>query len=518
VFVSDLDAPLLRLSAHDTLSLRDACAGGIHAFGQSGSGKTSALGKMLAGAFLRAGMGGCVTCVKFEEVDLWRRYVREHGRESSLVVFDESEGFNFLAYEIARQGMAGIGSVVECLMQVLEAAKRVSPTASPRGGDPFWSDSARQVLRHCIPPLYSAIGSLSVGDITRFVNTAPASVEDVTDKEWHKRSFMYGVMNAAANHPKVPMERAALEDAINYWAEEYPAIPDKVRGSIAITVTAALDRFKHGRLARAFCSKTSIVPEMSFHGAVILLAMPTLTWNEDGIIGQQLFKYAWERSVLGRNSLEEKHRERPLFLFSDEAQETATPYDGEPFLSLCRASKCCTVFMSQSLPNYYAKIGTDNPRDAAHALVGKFGTHVFFSNACPETNEYAAKMIGRVMTRRANYSAGSNVSVNQGMSAGESRNGGWSSNLGYSTAGHGGGGGSRSGGFSGSSNSGNNWGSNRGRSSGESESRGYHEGMEYAIEPGDFARTLKTGGKANGGLVTGVWFQAGRVFRAEVPF
>jgi len=25
-------------------------------------------------------------------------------------------------------------------------------------------------------------------------------------------------------------------------------------------------------------------------------AMPALTWNEDGIIGQQLFKYIWQRS------------------------------------------------------------------------------------------------------------------------------------------------------------------------------------------------------------------------------
>jgi hypothetical protein len=38
--------------------------------------------------------------------------------------------------------------------------------------------------------------------------------------------------------------------------------------------------------------------------------------------------------------------------------------------------------------------------------------------------------------------------------------------------------------------------------------------MEFAIEPGDFARILKTGGKQNGKRVTGVWFQSGRVFKA----
>jgi hypothetical protein len=37
--------------------------------------------------------------------------------------------------------------------------------------------------------------------------------------------------------------------------------------------------------------------------------------------------------------------------------------------------------------------------------------------------------------------------------------------------------------------------------------------MEYAIEPGDFARFLKTVGEQNGYEVTGVWFQGGRIFR-----
>jgi hypothetical protein len=34
--------------------------------------------------------------------------------------------------------------------------------------------------------------------------------------------------------------------------------------------------------------------------------------------------------------------------------------------------------------------------------------------------------------------------------------------------------------------------------------------MEDVIEPGEFARILKTGGRANGNIVTGIWFQGGR--------
>jgi hypothetical protein len=272
----------------------------------------------------------------------------------------------------------------------------------------------------------------------------------------------------------------------------------------------------HGRLNRVFCGRTTLVPELTFHGAIIVLAMPTLTWGDDGVIAQQLFKYMWQKAVLSRNGLAQQHRERPVFLFSDEAQETCSAYDGE-FLSMCRGSKCCVVYLTQSLPTYYAKMGGDNPRDAAHALVGKFMTHIYHSNACPDTNEYASRTIGKVATRRGNYSSGTSQSTNVGMTSGASENKGSSFNSGGSTGFTSGQGHNRSfnSGSGYNSGTGSNWGSNRGRGTSENVSRGYSEAMEYAIEPGDFARILKTGGKPNGNRVTGIWFQGGRIFKAS---
>jgi hypothetical protein len=513
-FVKDLNTPLLKLSDEDNFDLAAACAG-VHIFGGIGSGKTSGSGRMLAGAYLRAGMGGLITAVKFEEIELWQRYSKQHGRESSLVLFTESEGFNFIAYLLAQQGMEGIGTVVETFMYILEAAKRASPTASQRGGEAFWEDSTRQVLRYAIPVLYSATGTLSISDLIRFISTAPTQLKDVTDPEWQKRSFFYQVIETASHSPKVPMTPTALQDALRFWAEQFPAIPSKTLGNVVASVNTTLDRFKHGRLNRIFCGRTSIVPEITLSGAIIVLAMPTLTWGNDAVIAQQLFKYMWMRAVLSRNSLPQIYSERPVFLWSDEAQETVSSYDAE-FQSLCRGSRACTVYLTQSLPTYYAKMGGDNPRDATHALVGKFNTHIYHSNACPETNEYASRMIGKVMKRRGNYSAGTSKSMNEGMTAGSSDNVGYSSNSGHSS--------SAPYSFSGSSNfnsgrghnsgSGSNWGSNRGRGTSENISEGYSENIEYAIEPGDFARSLKNGGKQNGQLVTGIWFQGGRVFKA----
>lgn len=502
----NLDAELLRLSARDKFTLRDAMQG-VSVLGGSGSGKTTGSGQALAGAYLRAGMGGLVLCAKHEEVELWRSYCRAHGRAKSLMEFsDQQHGFNFLTYELARQGERGLNSVVECLMRVLEAARNASPSPG-RGSEAFWEDTTRQMLRHTIPILYAATGTVTIPDIVRFVRGAPSRREDMQDPAWHESSFMFQTFARA---------RGRIDDAIGgqafyYWRDEIATLDPKTRGNISISLTTALDCFNHGWLQRAFCGETTIVPELCFHGAIILLNLPALTLNEDGIIAQQVFKYLWQRAVLARNGLEQGQQERPVFLWADEAQYFINSFDAE-YQATCRGSRACTVYLSQSLPTYYAKIGGDNARDRVHHLLGNFATKVFHSNACPETNEWAAKTIGRApQTRRTyNESEGSNRSV--GMSYGQNSHSGSSWGSGSSSGMHG---------SSSTSNSGSSWGrgensgDNRGRGTNYGESRGYTEQMDYLIEPGSFGSMLTTGGPANENVVSAVWYQAGRRFGAS---
>ncbi len=72
----------LSSSAKDALTLADAKTG-VLITGQTGKGKTSGPGTMLAKAYLRAGFGGLVLCAKIDEADLWRKYLRETGREAT---------------------------------------------------------------------------------------------------------------------------------------------------------------------------------------------------------------------------------------------------------------------------------------------------------------------------------------------------------------------------------------------------------------------------------------------------
>lgn len=510
----DLDTPLLRLSPQDHFTVRDAVQG-VLITGGIGSGKTSGSGQALAGAFLRAGMGGLVLCAKPEETQLWHRYCAEHGRSGSLVVLDGKVPIlNFLAYELARQGVHGLNSVIECLMRVLEATRNASPSPG-RSGERFWEDSTRQLLRNTIPILYLATGTVTIPDIVRFVRSAPADAAQARSAEWKAGAFMYQVFLKAAEvlgdgHPLV-------NDTAEYWHKEFVPLDPKTRGNIAISLTTTLDRFNHGWLKTAFCGETTIVPELSFHGTILLLDMPALTLNDDGIIAQQLVKYMWQRAVLARNALPPSQQARPVFLWADEAQYFLNSYDAE-FLSTCRGSRACTVFLSQSLPTYYAKIGGEHPRERVHHLLGNFATKIWHSNACAETNRWAADTLGQVVKQRANYSEGEGSSHNWGMNMGQGTNLGSHSGSGGSySSGHG----MQPGSSSSSWNRGNsqgesdNWGRNRGEGTSSNISQGYSEQMGYLIEPGEFGRILKTGGPANGNRVSAVWYQAGRRFAAS---
>ena len=509
-YVSDLDTPLLRLSSVDTFTLRDAVQG-VHVFGGIGSGKTSGSGQAIASAYLRAGFGGLVLCAKPEEVDHWLGYAKANGRANSVILFGDrgGGGFNFITYELARQGADGIGSVIECLMRVLEAARLASPN-SGQGSQQFWDDAMRQLLRNTIPILYAATGTVRIPDIIRFVSSGPTSLEKARDAGWQKQSFMFCTMLDAMDRPVRALHPDDAEKIGSYWLDEFAQLDPKTRSNIAISLSTALDRFNRGRLHRAFCTETTLVPELTFHGAIILMDMSALTWNEDGIIAQQLFKYMWQRAVLSRNALEPRHRDRPVFLWADESQYFVNSFDTD-FQSTCRGSRACTVYLTQSLPTYYARMGGEHAKHKADMLLANFVTKIFHNNADPETNRWAADTIGRVIQRRGSYSEGSSTGRSYGMNEGDSRNWGSSSSYGSSTdaRGH----------SSSTSNYGNNYGEgentgrNRGLNRGDSVTGGYSETMDYEIEPGEFSRELRTGSPANGGTVTAVWFQAGKLFR-----
>ena len=508
----NLDAPLLQLSTNDQFTVRDALQGGLLITGGTGSGKTSGPGATIAGSMLRAGWGGIVLCAKPEEAGHWVRLCRKHGRGQTVIRWNgRNAGFNFVAYELARHGAEGINNVIECLMRVLEFSRSASALPS-KGNEAFWDDTMRQVLRHAVPLLYAASGNVRIDQLLAFVRSAPNAPEQMRDPDWQKGNFFCEVFTAAAER----LDDATGQKLVAYWQHDFARLDPKTRGNIVISLTTALDRFNHGWMAEAFCGATTIVPELTFHGAIIILDMPAFTLNEDGIIAQQLFKYMWQRAVLARNSLPPAQQERPCFLWADEAQHFLNSQDAE-FLSACRGSRANMVFLSQSLPTYYARMGGENAHDRVHHMLGNFGTTLWLNNNCAVTNEYAAKMIGRSLQQRANYSQSHGESHNYGNSMGMGTNEGFSSHSGWSSSSGPNGQWSvgASGGSGSSSGESDNVGRTHGHGSSHNVSQGFSMQMDHLVEPASFARHLKTGGPKNGNRVSGYWMQAGRCFHAS---
>lgn len=528
-FVSNLDTPLLNLTTKDTFTLRDAC-NGVHCFGAIGSGKTSGAGRALAGAYLRAGMGGLVLCAKHEEVNLWLRYCEQHGRKGSVILFDASEGCNFIAYEFARKGgTEAASSVTDTMMRVLEASDTAAGQKPGKPGEEFWTKTTRQMLLYTIAALYAATGNVTAGDIVRFITTMPTrNPTTQEEKDALDKNFAVGILHTMHTSPAREIPDDLKEQTINYWRLQYLALPDKTRGSILINVTSSLNRFNTGMLRKCFCSGTSIVPEMTFSGAIIIMALPVLTYNEDGIVAQQLFKFLWQRAVEARNGLDAKFRERAVFLYADESQYFVSSYDDQ-FLSTCRGSKACVVYLTQSLPTYYAMLGREKS-DAVNGFVGKFNSKVFHLNADPSTNAYASSLIGRGLQIRRN------TGEQRGTSSQHGKNYGSSESVTHTfgdgdTRGtqHGSSGFILPNNFNSSSNKGvssqwsaaNQRGSNTGYSISEGESynlsTGETEQMDTLVETNFFSQHLKTGGPDNNHEVTALWFKAGGNFKRPMP-
>jgi hypothetical protein len=492
-FVRELDAPLLKLGK-DNWTLGQACEGAL-ILGATGSGKSSGSGATLARAFLRSGMGGLVLCAKPSERETWERYAKECGRTDSVIVFDGSgrERFNFLEYEL-RRGGAGSGetfNIVQLFMQIMETGNR-RKGGGEGAGDSFWQDSAKELLSHAVDALISAYGTLRLADVVAFIDSMPVGKDRRTD------GFCYQTLRKMNLNPALPLSQHDRDTVEAYVFERFNTLADKTRTGVIAHFNALAYPFSKGRMHELFCTHTTLCPEMTHEGAIIIVDLPLKTWESTGIIAQSMFKYLWQKATERRNV---QANPRPVFLYCDEAQFFLSDYDNE-FQSTARSARAATVYLTQNLSGIYAAIGGKNPEHAANALMGNLRTKILHSNDDYTTNQWAANLLGKVLHHRKNWNRGNNTSRAIGESEGRSGNYGGSS----SSAPMGGG------------TSGSNWGRgwNKGlsltNSTGTSTGEGESEQMDYRVQPNFFAERLRNGGKANNLLVDGLIFQPTRQF------
>jgi hypothetical protein len=401
----ELNMPLLHLPTRDakikdTWTIGDACEGTI-IFGTTGSGKTSGSGQTLAKSFLSAGFGGLVLCAKNDEADLWQRYAAECGRSEDLVLFSPSSPhrFNFLDYQF-KQGDGQTENVARLFTTAFELAERGQ---SKNNSDPYWQNATGQLNRNSIDLLGSATGSINLADLRRLIISAPQSLEDVTDEAWQAGSFLYqlGIMGDERANQLTPIQKRDFDLASDYFLNEYPALDPKTRSGIVSGFTTLADGLLRGVMHELFCTTTTITPEWTHEGAIILLALPVKSYGMVGVIAQGIFKYLWQQATERRDI---KKNPRPVFLWADEAQFFVNSYD-MLFQTTARSSRACTVYLTQNISNLYAAIGGNDPRSTVDSLLGNFQTKIFHTNGDAVTNRWASQQIGQNFQQMTSTSA-----------------------------------------------------------------------------------------------------------------
>ncbi len=402
-----LDRVLLNLSPTDTWRIRDACEG-TQVFGATGSGKTSGSGQSLALTFLAAGFGGLVVTAKPDERALWEEYCARANRSDDLVIFspDSGLGFNFMDYEATRSGV-GAGfteNLVNLFTIVNEVSQRNQGAGSGLEEGGYWERALKQLLRNAIELLLGAYGRVTLEDLYRLVSTAPQSLEQRNDEEWQRNSFCYKTLQIGDSQV-AEISRADFAMAAHYWVHEFPGISNRTRSVVVHTFTGMADAFLRRPLKQMFCTDTTLTPEVSQDGKIILLDLPIKEYDELGRSAQVLFKYLWQRAM------ERRHTDdcsRPVFLWADESQYFVTSHDAV-FQTTARSARVATVYLTQNISNYYAAMNARDPRPPTDSLLGNLQTKIFHANGDHVTNQWASDLIAKSWQQRV--SAGGSESV-----------------------------------------------------------------------------------------------------------
>lgn len=417
VVADPLDHPLLTIPGGDHWRIRDACEG-TQVFGMTGSGKTSGSGSAIASGFLSAGFGGLVLTAKTDERDLWQRWAARTGRTKDLciVTADGPLTFNFMDYETRRPG-AGAGlthNLVRLFQNVFEVSDRQGSGGGGGEDGAYWKRAVEQLLRNAVDLVVLSTGGLSLELMYRIVHDAPRSPAMVQSPEWHASSLCMKAIVKAKERTLPAAQASDLEMVCRYWLNDFPGLAEKTRSIVVNMFTGMAESFLRHPFKRLFCEKTTIRPEDTFDGRIIILDLPVKEYNELGKYAQVLFKFIWQRAVERRDL---QQYPRPVFLWADEAQFFVTSEDAK-FQSTARSKRACTVYLTQNLPSYVAELGGDRQKPAVMSLLGNLGTKIFHANADSETNQYAADLIGKDLQGRGSSHTSTQDSGQTNQSAG----------------------------------------------------------------------------------------------------
>jgi hypothetical protein len=397
-----LELPLVRFSERspDVWTLADACQG-VAILGENGSGKTSASGRHLARQYLKAGFGGLVLCFKTDEAELWRRYLKETGREADGRFFgaDEAFRFNFMDYEAAQSGIDFVENLVTLLADVASIQRRAEATGAEAH---FWLPQKKKLLRNAIGLLLLAKESIQLRTLYQMIVASPKHPDQVKSLEWQKDNLLFDLLERAETNER---ENPEWELICNYWMIERPALASKTRETIDADFTGMFDPLTRGKIGELFGTGSDLSPDHILAGKVVVIDIPVAKYREIGQYAALIWAQLFQRAV-DRRSFKPPN-DRPVFLWEDEAHYFTIEQDAE-FQTTARSKGISVVRLTQNLPNFLDAYGAQG-KHKVDTLLGNHATKIFHRNGDPTTNEWASKVIAKETTYKHSISTSGSV-------------------------------------------------------------------------------------------------------------
>jgi type IV secretory pathway TraG/TraD family ATPase VirD4 len=405
-----LDRTLVLFSKRpeDEWTLADAFQG-VLILGENGSGKTSGSGRILAKKYLEAGFGGLVLCFKTDEAALWKRYLKDAGREKDGRFFSVENPFrfNFLDFEARTSGVDFAENLVTLLVDIASIQKRTEASGAEAH---FWLPQKKKLLRNAITLLLMAGASVTVRTLYDMIVDSPKDIQQAMSQSWRDQSYVFSLLKKAEQSNPTDPELGLIQ---RYWMYERPTLNAKTRDTVDADFTGMFDPLTRGRIGELFGTTTNLSPDDIIAGKVVVIDIPVAFYREIGQYAALIWAQLFQRAIDRREY--QAPGSRPVFLWEDEAHWFTIEQDAL-FQTTARSKGISVVRLTQNLPNFLDAYGRDG-KHKVDTLLGNHATKIFHRNGDPTTNEWASKVIAKETAYRHSLSASGSVSSSQGFNS-----------------------------------------------------------------------------------------------------
>ena len=321
---------------------------------------------------------------------MWQNTFADSRQSHRLLVFDADKSplrFNFLE-EAGRHG-GDTREITKCITTIGESLRGGE---RGNGGEnaAFFVTQQERMIHHAVEILKTARGTVTSADLHQFISSAAHNGQQLADPTWRK-GFHSKCIETAFKSEKSSQGAHDLQQAVDYYLQEYPGMADRTRSSILAGVFGTLFVFNNGMVhERVSTASNFSFEDMRRKRQWLLVNVAPSVYGDSGAFIGAGFKYLMQRFVLRTAA----KRGDPIHVtWCDEAQSWSNQFDAD-YIAQCRSHRGCMIYLTQSLQSFKTAMKSDNAEQQTLSLLGNFGHRIVHALGDVETAEWASKALG----------------------------------------------------------------------------------------------------------------------------